>query len=193
MQHNHSPENSVGVSSFKWGYCSEILNENGLCNPLISDKEKRVGAPGWLCGLSIRLLVAAEVTISWAVEWSPLSWCVLCGESTWRSSHFAPPQRHVQPPSLFLKKINNFQNGTIHPMSQWVGFLRTKEFLWARAKGTLQLLHQRAYQKVASILLSEIEGKSAPEYFLQGWLSGDLFFQFLKVLEAPSLSICSES
>ena len=43
--------------------------------------ESILGAPGWLSWLSVRLLISAQVRISWFMGWSPVSGSVLTVQS----------------------------------------------------------------------------------------------------------------
>ena len=59
-----------------------------------------LGAPGWLSQLSARLLVLAQVMISWVTGSSPALGYPLCRESAWKFSPSAPLPTRAR--SLFL-------------------------------------------------------------------------------------------
>ena len=62
------------------------------------------GAPGWLSHLHIRLLVSAQVVISWFVSWSPASGSVLTVQSLLGILSLCPSPDHALALSLSQNK-----------------------------------------------------------------------------------------
>ena len=68
--------------------CSHTHPSFPINNPSL--KKKKPGAPGWLHGLSIGLLISAHVMISWFVSSSPhISLCADGAEPAWDSLSFS--------------------------------------------------------------------------------------------------------
>ena len=68
-----------------------------------ADLQRNQGAPEWLSGLSVQLVIGAQVMISRFVRWNPMSDSVLLTQSLLRIlSLFAPP--------LLVHSLSLFQN-----------------------------------------------------------------------------------
>ena len=76
------------------GHCSTVNSAYIYLEAFVGE-EWRAGVPGWLSPLSVRLLVSAQVMISWLVGSSPTSGSVLAEKGLFGILSLCPPPTHT--------------------------------------------------------------------------------------------------